>query len=78
MTIKGSLLPSWTLNGGSIGGNGAALNGPEYDGYLTLTSGSETLSLPWHVLPRKSSATSVESITKLKHGQFDQPEEQGC
>ena len=66
MTIKGSLLPDWTLNGGSGGGNGAALNGPEYDGYLTLTSGSEKLSLPWHVLPRKSSETAVESITKLR------------
>jgi len=68
MTIKGSLLPNWTLNGGPSGGNGAALNGPEYDGYLTLTSGSEKLSLPWHVLPRKSSDTVVESIKKLKQG----------
>jgi hypothetical protein len=66
ISIDGSKLADWTLNGGVLGGNGAALNGPEYDGYFTLTSGSEVLSLPWHVLPRKSSDTAVESVRKLK------------
>ncbi len=70
MTIKGSKLPDWALNGGLQGGNGAALNGPEYDGYITLTSGSEKLSLPWHVLPRKSSATVAEAVTNKKTGTF--------
>jgi hypothetical protein len=68
LLIKGSKLPTWTLNGGSLGGNGAALNGPEYDGYITLTSGSEKLSLPWHVLPRKASATVASPFVKTKHG----------
>ena len=49
-----------TLNGGSQGGNGAALNGPEYDGYITLTAGSEKLSVPWHVLPRKAAETDAD------------------
>ena len=65
LLLKGSKLPTWTLNGGPQGGNGAALNGPEYDGYLTLTSGSEKLSLPWHVLPRKASATVAGPLVKL-------------
>ena len=52
-------MASWTLNGGSQGGNGAALNGPEYDGYVTLTAGAEVLSVPWHVLPRKASLTTA-------------------
>jgi subtilisin family serine protease len=64
LLIKGSKLPTWTLNGGTLGGNGAALNGPEYDGYITLTSGSEKLSLPWHVLPRKASATVASPFVK--------------
>ena len=51
-------LQSWTLNGGSLGGDGARLNGPEFDGYITLTAGSEKLSLPWHVLPRKAALTT--------------------
>lgn len=68
LLIKGSKLPTWTLNGGPLGGNGAALNGPEYDGYITLTSGSEELSLPWHVLPRKASATVAAPFVKTKNG----------
>ncbi len=47
-------LPEWTLNGGSLGGRGDLLDGPEYDGYVTLTAGTETLSVPWHILPRKA------------------------
>lgn len=68
LLIKGSKLPTWTLNGGSGGGDGAALNRPEYDGYITLTSGSEKLSLPWHVLPRKASATIASPLVKTKKG----------
>ena len=68
LLIKGSKLPTWTLNGGPQGGNGAALNGPEYDGYITLTSGSEKLSLPWHVLPRKASATVASPLVKTSKG----------
>jgi minor extracellular serine protease Vpr len=68
LLIKGSKLPTWTLNGGPLGGNGAALNGPEYDGYVTLTSGSEKLSLPWHVLPRKASATVASPLVRTNRG----------
>ena len=56
LVINPATLPDWTLNGGSNGGDGALLNGPEYDGYLTLTAGPEKLSVPWHVLPRKAAA----------------------
>ncbi|MBB6093768.1 subtilisin family serine protease [Povalibacter uvarum] len=69
VSIKGSKLPAWgAINGGANGGNGALLNGPEFDGYITLTSGSEKLSLPWHVLPRKSSAMDAKSLTTNKNG----------
>ena len=47
-------LPDWTLNAGSLGGNGALLDKFEYDGCLTLTAGDEKLSVPWHILPRKA------------------------
>jgi subtilisin family serine protease len=59
LIIDPTKLPAWTLNGGSQGGNGAALNGPEYDGYITLTAGSEKISVPWHVLPRKAAQTDT-------------------
>lgn len=68
LLIKGSKLPEWTLDGGPNGGDGAALNKPEYDGYITLTSGSEKLSLPWHVLPRKASATIASPLVRTNRG----------
>lgn len=67
MTIRPNNLPVWQstgVNGGSAGNNGALLAAVEYDGYLTLTSGSETVSLPWHVLPRRShNGTAAASAT---------------
>lgn len=68
LIIDPSKLPTWTLNGGSLGGNGAALNGPEYDGYITLTAGSEKLSVPWHVLPRKAAETDATLTDRGRPG----------
>jgi subtilisin family serine protease len=64
LVIDPTKLPAWALNGGSQGGNGAALNGPEYDGYVTLTSGAEKLSVPWHVLPRKAAENAASLLEK--------------
>ncbi|MFO1286428.1 MAG: hypothetical protein U1F49_07795 [Rubrivivax sp.] len=33
LLIDAGKLPEWTLDGGFMGGNGAAFNGPEYDGF---------------------------------------------
>ena len=66
--IDPSKLPEWTLNGGALGGNGAALNGPEFDGYLTLATGGEKLTVPWHVLPRKAAEASAELSSRGNPG----------
>ena len=68
LIIDPTKLPAWTLNGGSQGGNGALLNGPEYDGYITLTAGSEKISVPWHVLPRKAAQTEAELSDRGRPG----------
>lgn len=68
LVIDPSKLPEWTLNGGSQGGNGALLNGPEYDGYLTLSSSGEKLTVPWHVLPRKAAEADAELVARGKPG----------
>jgi minor extracellular serine protease Vpr len=69
LVIDPTKLTTWTLNGGSQGGNGAALNGPEYDGYLTFTAGTEKLSVPWHVLPRKAANTEASRVVRLRSGE---------
>jgi len=54
LNVNAPALPIWTLNGGSQGGNGELLNTVEYAGYLTFTSGAESVHLPWHILPHKA------------------------
>jgi subtilisin family serine protease len=64
LIIDPDKLPVWTLDGGPQGGDGAGLNRPEYDGYITLTASAEKLSVPWHVLPRRAAATESQWISK--------------
>jgi subtilisin family serine protease len=71
ITIDGSKLRGNFMNSGSNGANPAALTLNEYDGYLTLDDGSDKLTIPWHVLPRKA-AKVVPSTTSLVPGSFPQ------
>lgn len=68
VVIDPSKLPTWGLNGGSLGGSGAALNGPEYDGYVTLQADGEKVTVPWHVLPRKAAATKSTLTDRSSSG----------
>ena len=68
LIIDPTKLPNWLPNGGSQGGNGALLNAPEYDGYITLTAGSEKISVPWHVLPRKAAQTEATLTERGRPG----------
>ena len=63
LTVTPTLLPTWTLNGGSQGGNGDLLNTVEYAGYLGLTSGAENVHIPWHILPHKAGAVTPSATT---------------
>jgi subtilisin family serine protease len=67
LTVNPALLPVWTLNGGSQGNNGELLNTVEYAGFLTCTSGPETVHIPWHILPHKS-ANVQPATTSLALG----------
>jgi subtilisin family serine protease len=73
LTIDGSKLRGNFMNSGSQGANPAALTTNEYDGYLVLNDGQDTLNIPWHVLPRKA-ARVQPSTTALVPGSFPQPQ----
>ncbi|HNR21574.1 MAG TPA: S8 family serine peptidase [Steroidobacteraceae bacterium] len=62
LSINPAKLGDWpyTGAGGSQGGNGALLQAAEYDGYLTLKNGADSVHVPWHVLPKK--AALVQAI----------------
>jgi minor extracellular serine protease Vpr len=66
LRINASKLPIWQLNGGALGGAGPLLQSVEFDGYLEVAEGSETVHAPWHVLPhRASAAKAAERKVKL-------------
>ena len=71
LTIDGSKLPANAMSSGSDGPNPATLTLNEYDGYLTLNDGTDTLTIPWHVLPRKA-AKVVPSSSTIVQGSFPQ------
>ena len=67
LVIDPAKLPNWPFLfvGGSQGGNGPLLDGPEYDGYLNIYDVTSVVTVPWHVLPHKSAAitASTRSLT---------------
>jgi hypothetical protein len=69
LTLDAAKLPDWTLDGGPQGGNGPLLQSHEFDGYVTIQDGEDTVSLPWHILPHKAAAVSaVGKQVVLKSG----------
>lgn len=56
-TLNANLLPNWAstgVNGGSNGGDASLLDLPEYDGFVTIADGTDTVRLPWHILPHQA------------------------
>jgi hypothetical protein len=65
MTVNAASLPAWTLNGGSRGGDGFRLQAHEFDGYVTISDSTDTVRLPWHILPHKASNVTTPSSLSL-------------
>ena len=60
LLIDPSKAPTWPFTfAPSQMGNGSLLNGPEFDGYLTVSGGGDEIHVPWHVLPRASASVSA-------------------
>lgn len=66
MAIDPTKLPAWNLFSGSTQGTGALLQAVEYDGYVTVSDGTDTVSTPWHVLPHR--AANVTAATSVPAG----------
>ncbi len=61
LKLNAAKLPEWTLNGGSRGGDGPRLQTVEFDGYLDVADATESVHVPWHVLPHKAAAPKAAS-----------------
>lgn len=65
LKVDASKLPAWTLNGGSLGGDGSLLQTVEFDGYIGIAGGGDNVHLAWQILPHKAAAVtpSTTSVT---------------
>jgi len=69
LKVDATRVPPWTLNGGSRGGDGFRLQDVEFDGFITLVAGTETIRLPWHILlHRAADVTPDTDEVRLKNG----------
>lgn len=72
VTIDGARLQDWPFDSAGAIGDGSALNGPEFDGWITATSGDEELHVGWTVLPRKAAEVTAPKSVKLdRRGEAD-------
>ena len=68
MKVDPSKLPAWNLFGGGTQGNGSLLQAVEFDGYLSVSEGGETASIPWHVLPHRAHNTVAAASGSVASG----------
>lgn len=53
-SVNPASLPAWNTNSGSFGADGPRLAALEYGGFVTLSDSTDTLRLPWQILPQKA------------------------
>ena len=68
LSVDVSKLPVWTLNGGSRGGNGALLQGVEFDGYITISDAADNIHLAWQILPHRSAEVKANGEQVVLNG----------
>jgi minor extracellular serine protease Vpr len=67
ITVDPAKLQTWTLNGGSQGGNGALLTSLELNGLITLSDNMDTVHLPWTLLPHRAASVGAASDSVSLH-----------
>jgi subtilisin family serine protease len=59
LAVDASKLPAWPFAFGNLG-TGSILQSVEFDGYLTISDATDSVHLPWHILPRKSADVNTD------------------
>ncbi len=59
LAVDAAKLPVWPFAAFNTG-TGSLLQSAEFDGYVTISDGADSIHLPWHILPRKSAAVSTD------------------
>jgi subtilisin family serine protease len=66
LTVDGTKLRNNLMNAGSLGNAIGPLTANEYDGYVVFKGHHHEVTMPWHILPRKS----ADVVAKLTGGKL--------
>ncbi|MGQ9815835.1 MAG: Ig-like domain-containing protein, partial [Candidatus Roseilinea sp.] len=61
--VDASKLPLWAFTSPAQLGTGALLRDNEFDGYLLVGDVTDTVSLPWHILPHRAAGILTPTVT---------------
>jgi uncharacterized repeat protein (TIGR01451 family) len=61
-TVNAADLPIWNYPSNQLG-TGSLLRNFEFDGYLLLGDVTDTVSLPWHILPHRAAGILTPTVT---------------
>ncbi len=61
-TVNAGALPNWGFTPNTLG-NGSLLRNFEFDGYLLVGDMTDTVSLPWHILPHRAAGILTPTVT---------------
>jgi len=61
-TVNAGALPIWNFPPSGLG-DGALLRNVEFDGYVLVGDVTDTVSLPWHILPHRAAGVVTPTIT---------------
>ena len=61
-------LPIWNLNGGARGGDGFRLQEFEFDGYVTIADGADSVHVAWQILPHRAAEVTPASTAVTLSG----------
>ncbi|MEO1231946.1 MAG: S8 family serine peptidase [Myxococcota bacterium] len=71
--INGANLPNNSMTSGVDATNPATLTAMEFDGYIRIADAIDDVSVPWHILPRKSADVIGERGLTLTNGTDSMP-----
>jgi len=63
LTVDPAKLPLWSTNSGQFGADGPRLAAQEFGGFVTIKDATDTLRLPWHIIPHRAHRAAVSTST---------------
>lgn len=63
VTVDPAQLPAWSTNSGQFGADGQKLAAQEFGGFVTIADATDTLRLPWHILPHRAHRAQVSTTS---------------